>query len=83
MKKKIAILGSTGSIGKTLFNLILREKKNFEFSLLTAHNSHKILLKQAKAINAKNLIITNKKDYKIVKQKKKNSKIKVVNDFTQ
>ena len=83
MKKKIAILGSTGSIGKTLFNLILREKNNFEFSLLTAHKSHKILLKQAKALNVKNLIITNKNDYEILKQKTKNSKIRVFNNFTQ
>jgi len=83
VKKKIAILGSTGSIGKTLFNLILREKKNFEFSLLTAHKSHKILFKQAKALNVKNLIITNKKDYEILKQKTKNSKIRVFNDFNQ
>lgn len=83
MKKKIAILGSTGSIGKTLFNLILREKKNFELSLLTANKSHKILLKQAKALNVKNLIITNKKDYEILKQKTNNTKIRVFNDFTQ
>jgi len=83
MKKKIAILGSTGSIGKTLFNLILREKKNFEFSLLTANKSHKLLLKQAKALNVKNLIITNKKDYEILKQKTNNTKIRVFNDFTQ
>ena len=83
MKKKIAILGSTGSIGKTLFNLILKEKKNFEFSLLTANKSHKILLKQAKALNVKNLIITNKKDYEILKQKTNNTKIRVFNDFTQ
>ena len=83
MKKKIAILGSTGSIGKTLFNLILREKKNFEFSLLTANKSHKILLKQAKALNVKNLIITDKKDYEILKQKTNNTKIRVFNDFTQ
>ena len=83
MKKKIAILGSTGSIGKTLFNLILREKKKFEFSLLTANKSHKILLKQAKALNVKNLIITNKKDYEILKQKTNNTKIRVFNDFTQ
>ena len=61
MKKKIAILGSTGSIGKTLFNILLKEKKKFEFILLTAHRSHKILLKQAKALNVKNLIITKKK----------------------
>ena len=83
MKKKIAILGSTGSIGKTLFNILLKEKKNSEIILLSAHKSHKILLKQAKALNVKNLIITNKKDYEILKQKTKNSKIKVFNDFTQ
>ena len=30
MKKKIAILGSTGSIGKTLINIIKQDKNNFE-----------------------------------------------------
>ena len=70
--KKIAILGSTGSIGKTLFNILLKEKKNSEVILLTAHKSHKILLKQAKALNVKNLILTNKKDYiKIINSYKK------------
>jgi 1-deoxy-D-xylulose-5-phosphate reductoisomerase len=29
MKKKIAILGSTGSIGKTLLNILLKDKNNF------------------------------------------------------
>ena len=60
MKKKIAILGSTGSIGKTLFN-ILKRKKKFWNNFITANKSHKILLKQAKSLNVKNLIITNKK----------------------
>ena len=83
MKKKIAILGSTGSIGKTLFNILLKEKKNSEIILLSAHKSHKILLKQAKALNVKNLIITSRKDYEILKKKTKNSKIRVLNDFTQ
>jgi 1-deoxy-D-xylulose-5-phosphate reductoisomerase len=83
MKKKIAILGSTGSIGKTLFNILLKEKKNCEVLLLTAHKSHKILLKQAKALNVKNLIITNNKDYEILKEKAKNTKIKVFNNFKE
>ena len=69
MKKKIAILGSTGSIGKTLFNILLKDKKNFEISLLTANKSHKTLLKQAKIFNVKSLIITNKKSYEILKKK--------------
>ena len=83
MKKKIAILGSTGSIGKTLFNILLKEKKKCELFLLTAHKSHKILLKQAKALNVKNLIITNKKDYKILKEKTKKTKIRVFNNFKE
>ena len=36
MKKKIAIIGSTGSIGKTLIDIIKKDKKNFEIVLLTA-----------------------------------------------
>ena len=36
MKKRIAILGSTGSIGKTLIEIIKKDKKNFEVILLTA-----------------------------------------------
>ena len=83
MKKKIAILGSTGSIGKTLFNIILKEKKNFELVLLTANKSHEILIKQAKALNVKNLIITNKKSFEFLKKKTKNTKISVFNDYTK
>ena len=58
MKKKIAILGSTGSIGKTLLNIINKDKKNFEIILLTADINYKLLYKQAKRFNVKNLIIT-------------------------
>jgi 1-deoxy-D-xylulose-5-phosphate reductoisomerase len=83
MKKKIAILGSTGSIGKTLFNILLKEQKNCEVLLLTAHKSHKILLKQAKALNVINLIITNNKDYENLKGKVKNTKIRVFNNFKE
>jgi 1-deoxy-D-xylulose-5-phosphate reductoisomerase len=40
MKKKIAIIGSTGSIGKTLLNILIKEKKNFEIILLVTNNSN-------------------------------------------
>ena len=46
MKIKIAILGSTGSIGKTLLDIIRKDPKNFEIILLTANKNYKILLKQ-------------------------------------
>ena len=41
MKKKIAILGSTGSIGKTLVNILKKDKKNFEIVLLTTNKNYK------------------------------------------
>ena len=83
MKKKIAIIGSTGSIGKTLLDILIKDKKKIEITLLVANKSNKLLLKQAKAFNVKNLILTNKKNYKILKKETKNTKINVFNDFTQ
>ena len=81
MKKKISIIGSTGSIGQTLFDILVKNKKNFKIVLLTADKSHKKLLKQAKLFNVKNLIITNKKSYEILKRNTQNTQIKVFNDF--
>ena len=76
MKKKIAILGSTGSIGKTLLDIISKDRNNFEITLLTANTNYKLLYKQAKKFNVKNLIITNTKKYNLLKKinKKKKSK---------
>ena len=45
MRKKIALLGSTGSIGNTLLSIINNNKNDFEIILLTAKN-YKNLLKQ-------------------------------------
>ena len=59
MKKKIAIFGSTGSIGKSLIDIIKKDKKNYLITLLTANKNYKELIKQAKYFNVKNLIITN------------------------
>jgi len=80
MKKKIAILGSTGSIGKTLIEIIKKNKKNFDVVLLTADKNYKEILKQAKHFRVKNLIITNEKSFRELK-KKKLSKINIFNDY--
>ena len=81
MKKKIAIIGSTGSIGKTLIQLLKNEKKKYQIILLTAHSDYKTLLRQAKDFNVKNLIITNKDSYQLLKKKKLDSKINIYNNF--
>ena len=80
MKRKIAILGSTGSIGKTLIEIIKKDKKNFEVILLTAHKSYKEILKQAKILQVKNLIITDKKSY-LNLSKNKLGKINIYNNY--
>ena len=81
MKKKIAILGSTGSIGKTLLNIVKKNKKFFDIILLTADKDHKTLYAQAKKYSVKNLIITNQASYKILKKKCKKSKINVYDNY--
>ena len=81
MKKKIAILGSTGSIGKTLLEIIKKDRKNFKIILLSAEENYKELLKQAKIFNVKNLIINNKTSYRKIKNNKISNKIKIFNNF--
>jgi 1-deoxy-D-xylulose-5-phosphate reductoisomerase len=81
MKKKIAIIGSTGSIGKTLIDIIVKNKNKFEIKLLTANKDYKTLFKQAKIFNVKNLIITDPKSFKVSIKKNKNKTIKIFNDF--
>ena len=60
MIKKVAILGSTGSIGRTLLKIIKKNKKNFEIYLLTANKNYKELLRQTTQFKVKNVIIVDK-----------------------
>ena len=81
IKKRIAILGSTGSIGKTLLDIISKDSKNFEIILLTANTNYKLLYKQAKMFNVKNLIITNTKKFNLLKKINKKKDLNIYNDF--
>ena len=74
MKKKIAILGSTGSIGKILLDLISKDKNKFEIVLLSANKNYRELYKQSKKFNVKNLIITDEKSYNSIKKINKKKK---------
>ncbi len=80
MIKKIAILGSTGSIGKSLLNILRKTKKN-QVILLSANKNYHLLLKQAKEFKVKNIIISDEKKYKIIKKNKKYKNIRIFNDF--
>ena len=81
MKKKIAILGSTGSIGKTLIEILKKEKDKPEIVLLTINTNYRELLKQVKVFDVKNIIINDYKTYLHVKNILRNKKINIYNKF--
>ena len=81
MKKKITILGSTGSIGKSLISILKKDIKNFEITLLTVDKNINELLKQIKTFKVKNIIVTNYKKFLIIKKLLKNRKINIYNNF--
>ena len=77
MKKKIAILGSRGSIGKSTLEIIRRDKKNFDVILLSAKNNYKKLFQQVKEFNVKNVLIYDDELYESLKKKLKGKKVKI------
>ncbi len=81
MKKKVAILGSTGSIGENTLKIIKSDKKNFDVVLLSTNKNINRVLKQAKEFKVKNIIISDFKSFQKAKLKIKNSKIKIFNKF--
>ena len=81
MKKKIVILGSTSSIGKSLLSIIKENKKNFKIELLTANTNYKDLINQAERFNVKNIIITDPISFKKTKIICKNKKLNIFQNF--
>ena len=63
MKKRIAILGSTGSIGTQALDVIRQHPDNFEVEVLTANNNIDLLVKQAKEFQPNTIVIGNESKY--------------------
>ena len=83
MKKKIGILGSTGSIGENTVKLIQSNKKDFNVIFLSTNTNVKKLLKQSLILKPKSVIIFDKKSYLKNKKKFIKKKITVFNSFKQ
>ena len=79
--KKIAILGSTGSIGSTLIKVIKKDKKNFKIELITANKNYKKIITQVKFFKIKNVIITDQSSFLKVKKFFRNKKINIYDNF--
>ncbi len=65
-KRRIAILGSTGSIGRQALDVIRQHRDLFEVELLTANNSSELLINQAIEFNPNSVVICNEEKYKEV-----------------
>ena len=81
MKKKIVILGSTGSIGKNLVNILKKDKKNFDVCLLSANKNIIEILKQIKIFNVKNIVVTNYQKFLQIKKILNKKNINIFNNF--
>ena len=67
-KRRIAILGSTGSIGRQALDVIRQHMDLFEVELLTANNSSDLLISQALEFNPNSVVICNEEKYKEVEE---------------
>ena len=81
MKKKVVILGSTGSIGKNLIDILKKEKNKIVLTLLTSNTNYKELLKQVNLFDVKNIIISDLKIFLKVKYILKDKKINIYNNL--
>ena len=79
--KKIAILGSTGSIGSALIDILKKDSKKFKIELLTANKNYRKLLKQIRFFNVKNIIVTDLKTFHKIKKILKDKDINIYNNF--
>lgn len=62
-KRRIAILGSTGSIGRQALDVVRQHRDMFDVELLTANNSSRLLIEQALEFGANSVVICNEDKY--------------------
>src|SRR5262249_39325235 len=76
-KKRIAILGSTGSIGTQALEVIAANPGAFEVEVLSAQNNADLLIEQAQRFKPNAIVIVNEERYQYVKDSLKNEPVKV------
>ena len=77
MIKDIFILGSTGSIGETVLNIVRKDKKKFRIRLLTTNTNVRKIYNQAIEFDVKEIVIFDQIEYQKSKKKFKNKKINI------
>lgn len=82
MKKKILLLGSTGSIGKSSLNIIRNYQSKLEIVALSTNKNVRLIIKQSKEFGVKNLIINDFQSYKKILNYGLNKKIRIFNNIS-
>ena len=67
-KRIITILGSTGSIGTQVLQVIEQMEDAFQIGYLSAHNNIKLLAKQIQKFNPIGVVLKNEKDIAAIKE---------------
>ena len=75
--KRIAIFGSTGSIGTQALDVIAANKDKFSAEVLTAQSNDDLLIRQALQFNPNVVVIGDEKKYAKVKEALSSTDIKV------
>lgn len=81
MKRRIAILGSTGSIGTQALEVIASNPDLFEVEVLTAHSNASLLIEQAKIFKPNAVAIADDSKYIELKEALKDEPIKVFGGY--
>ena len=81
MKQTITILGSTGSIGLSAFQILDKEKKNYKFNTLSANKNFNLICKQINKYKPIFFVVKDQRVFEKVKQKFKKKKTIILNNF--
>jgi 1-deoxy-D-xylulose-5-phosphate reductoisomerase len=78
MKKKISILGSTGSIGVNALNVIRNISKNFKIRHLTGNTNSELMIEQSREFNPDSIVMINEAAAEKVKKELVNDGVEVL-----
>ena len=82
MKISISIIGSTGSVGRSTLEIVDKKRKLFNIDILSANKNYKLITSQIKKYRPKLFIISDFKIFNHVYKKFKNSKTKIINNYS-
>ena len=79
MKKRISILGSTGSIGISTLKIVDKKKNKFKIILLSSNKNYSLICKQIKMYKPKYFLIYDLNTFEKVKKKFKKNRVILIN----